>query len=205
MSLGLIDYGSGNYESVRNAFLRLGCEPISVRGEQDFDRCERLVLPGVGSFRGCMERLEGRGFTDPLLAAVSSGRPLLGVCVGLQVLAEEGDEYGTQPGLGLIPGRVRRVDTGSSGLPLPHIGWNDCTIHRESALTEGLGPDPEFYFVHSYHFVPESRDDVVATCDYGESVTAVVERGHVMGVQFHPEKSQRVGLRLLQSFLDLPC
>lgn len=205
MHLGLIDYGSGNYESVRNAFLRLGYEPISVRTGQDFDRCERLVLPGVGSFRGCMERLEDRGLTDPLVSAVGGGRPLLGICVGLQVLATEGDEHGTHPGLGLIPGRVRKVDTGSPSLPLPHIGWNDCTIHRSSALTEGLGSSPEFYFVHSYHFVPENSKDLVATSVYGESVTAIVESGNVMGVQFHPEKSQSFGLQLLQNFLDMTC
>jgi glutamine amidotransferase len=199
--VGLVDYGAGNFASVRNALEHVGAHVRPVRTAADLDSVDRLVLPGVGAFAACMRRLEQSGLVDPLKRELFHGdRPFLGICVGMQLLSEWGREFEDHPGLGAIAGEVARIPAEADGLRLPHIGWNEVHVRADSPLLHGLGERPYFYFVHSYAMTPADPDVVLATTDYGTPVTAAVGDGRVHGVQFHPEKSQRAGLRLLQNF-----
>lgn len=197
--IGIVDYGVGNLASVRNALDRLGCDAEVFDRPQDTPNYERVILPGVGSFRQGMSFLEDRGWVDPLRAHGASGRPLLGICLGMQLLLDEGEEHGVTEGLGLIPGRVLPM---SPSLPhrVPHVGWNGLIHQRTHPLLHGVKPQVDLYFVHSYQCVPEDESDVVARCDYGGEFVASIARGNVAGVQFHPEKSQPVGFRVLENF-----
>jgi glutamine amidotransferase len=198
--VGLIDYGLGNVTSVRNALEYVDVPPIMVRQPADFDQVTHLVLPGVGSFPDAMRRLRASGLDEAIRAAVvDDGKLLLGICVGMQVLADEGHEFERCTGLGLVPGQVRKLDVTGTTDRLPHIGWNTVSVLQPSPLLRGL-ESPTFYFVHSYNFAVADAPDCVGSCDYASGVTACVQRGHVFGVQFHPEKSQRDGLRLLRNF-----
>ena len=203
MRVGLIDYGAGNLTSVRNALEFVDAAPALVRQPQNLASVTHLVLPGVGSFPRTMQRLRERGLDEAIREATQrDGKPLLGICVGMQVLADRGHEFETCPGLGLIPGDVRKLKVNGTGARLPHIGWNQVTVRGASPLLESL-ENPTFYFVHSYNFEPQDPADCVATCDYATGVTACVQRGLVFGVQFHPEKSQRDGLQLLRNFVNI--
>jgi imidazole glycerol-phosphate synthase subunit HisH len=199
--IGVIDYGMGNLRSVLNALDSCGAETSLVREPADAQAMDKLILPGVGAFAAGMESLTRMGFADALPGLVGSGRPLLGICLGAQLIAERGTEHGDHRGLGLIGGEVRRIET-DPDLRIPHVGWNSVTVKRPSALFAGLPEEPTFYFVHSYHLQPDAGA-ITATTDYGVAVTACVERDHVYGVQFHPEKSQADGLRLLRNFIHL--
>jgi glutamine amidotransferase len=199
--IAVIDYGMGNLHSVRHAFDLLGAEVVVTRDPATIRAAERVVLPGVGAFGECVKNLEAAGLRQVLEAVVlGEGKPFLGICLGLQVLAREGEEFGRHPGLGWLPGVVRRLD--APGLRLPHVGWNEVLPQVEAPLFRGLGPAPCFYFVHSYCFQPEDPRLVAATCDYGGPFTAAVLWRNIFATQFHPEKSQEVGLRLLENFLD---
>jgi glutamine amidotransferase len=193
----IADYGIGNLGSALKAFRRLGAEaelsgdPRALRG------AAAIVLPGDGAFGAAMGELRGRGLLEPLLDAVREGTPLLGICVGMQLLFEESEEMGRHPGLGVLPGRVRRLP---EGRPVPHMGWNTLQAARPHTVLDGLGPDPYVYFVHSY-FCEADPAVVIASTDYGGALPAIVGRGRVLGLQFHPEKSQAVGLRLLDNAL----
>ena len=203
MRVGLIDYGGGNLTSVRNALEYIDAAPTMVRTPEELASVSHLVLPGVGSYPRTMRQLNERGLSDAIRqAALRDGKPLLGICVGMQVLADSGHEFETCNGLGLIPGDVKKLDTSGTGQRLPHIGWNDVEVHRASPLMASL-ENPTFYFVHSYNFDVEDRADRVATSDYASGVTACVQRERVFGVQFHPEKSQGDGLQLLRNFVSL--
>lgn len=199
--VGVIDYGMGNIRSVLNALLHLGAEAVLVTSPAGAERAQRLVLPGVGSFGAGMRRLEERGFVDAIPGLVSAGRPMLGICLGMQLLAESSSEHGAHHGLGLIPGSVERLDV--APLRVPHVGWNLTHVKRPTRLLEGLPEYPTFYYVHSYEFRPTESTAITAVADYGAEVTAVVEDGNVLGTQFHPEKSQSAGLALLANFLAL--
>lgn len=204
--VGLIDYGAGNFTSVRNALRHIGVDVEPVRTADELDRHSHVILPGVGAFAACMRRLEAAGLVEPLRARLADAeQPFLGICVGMQLLAALGREFEDYPGLGLIAGECRRLPVEDDGLRLPHIGWNAVALRDDLPLFAGLGDAPTFYFVHSYHVVPEDPAIVAATCDYGTDVTAAVRIGNVYGVQFHPEKSQQAGLRLLRNFVELPC
>lgn len=214
MKVGVLDYGVGNLGSVLKAVEALGVSPVLVDQAGDMVQCDRLILPGVGNFIDCAERLTAGGWVDALREAVlEKRRPLLGVCVGMQLLAEVGlegagpDNPDGTPGLGFIPGRVEHLSTLGCTLRLPHVGWNSIrNTSPRDALFTGIPDGTDFYFVHSYAFVPEAADDVVATTDYGATVTAAVRRGNVWGTQFHPEKSSKAGARLLRNFLQAePC
>lgn len=214
MKVGVLDYGVGNLGSVLKAVEALGVSPVLVDQAGDMARCDRLILPGVGNFIDCAERLTAGGWVDALREAVlEKKRPLLGVCVGMQLLADVGlegagpDNPDGTPGLGFIPGRVEHLSTSGCTLRLPHVGWNSIrNASPRDALFTGIPDGTDFYFVHSYAFVPEAADDVVATTDYGATVTAAVRRGNVWGTQFHPEKSSKAGARLLRNFLQAePC
>ena len=198
--IGIVDYGLGNLASVSNLLEHLGHDARLCARPEEAKDCDRLVLPGVGSFRAGMEGLHRSGWTAALCALTAEGRPLLGICLGMQLLAGSGDEHGPSEGLGLIPGRVVRL-TPCAPHKVPHVGWNSLERRQPHPLLEGIKPGVDFYFVHSYHFVPVDERDAIATCDFGGPFVAAVARGNVAGVQFHPEKSQPAGLRLIENFV----
>lgn len=202
MVIGVIDYGMGNLRSVLNALERIGAEGRLVGDGEELGDVEKAVLPGVGAFGDGMRELGERGFVDAIPAYVAEGRPLLGVCLGMQLLGSVSYEHGEHAGLGVIPGEVRLIDT-DPALRVPHVGWNELTVERPSRLLDGLEEIPMFYFVHSYELHPYDGLAVTGTADYGRPVTASVEHENAYGVQFHPEKSQRDGLRVLENFLAL--
>ena len=191
----------GNLTSVRNAFTYLGLECSDVRTAADMAAVSHLVLPGVGAFAAGMRRLEKLELVEALRhSTVVEKKPLLGICLGMQLFADTGNEFKGAPGLGFIAGSSTEIDTEESGLRLPHIGWNELAVRRESAVFEGIDDDRCFYFAHTFQLTPDDREAVVATCRYGVDVVAAVQRDNIFGVQFHPEKSQSDGLRLLKNF-----
>ncbi len=197
--IGIIGYGMGNLRSVANALEHLGAPCEVVETPERAREAEKLILPGVGAFGEAMSLLEAKGFVDALPELAREGRPLLGICLGMQLLADVSSEHGEHRGLGLIKGSVERIN--ADGLRIPHVGWNAATATRTSTLFEGLPEEPTFYFVHSYELRTEAAEDLSATADYGGPVSAAVESGGVYGVQFHPEKSQVDGLALLRNFI----
>lgn len=199
MSVAIIDYGVGNLRSVEKAFHAGGVEAVVSSDEAVLRSAERLVLPGVGAFRACMEALAERGFEQLVRERVGEGTPLLGVCVGMQMLFEESEEFGRTGGLGLLRGRVRRFP---EGLRVPQVGWNQVEWKSRHALSEGIADRTFFYFVHSFFCESDEEASVVGRTQYGLTYPSVVARGHVCGVQFHPEKSQAAGLRLLKNFAE---
>ncbi len=203
--IAVIDYGMGNLRSVMNAFAEIGQPAVLTRSAEDLRAARAIVLPGVGAFGDGMRNLERLGVIDALTEeVVGRGKPYLGICLGMQFLAEKSTEWGGYRGLGWISGVVRRLQPAERRYKVPHIGWNDLHFPRASVLYADLEEPPVYYFVHSFHFVPapEAAASVTATCQHGETVIASVERDNIFGVQFHPEKSQRVGLRLLRNFAE---
>ncbi len=212
MDVAIIDYGSGNLHSAAKAFERAAREsgsPLKVKvtsRPEDVRAAERIVLPGVGAFADCKQGLLAiPGMIDALEESVRRhGKPFLGICVGLQLMAERGLEHGLTPGLGWIEGEVRAIEPSDPSLKIPHMGWNTLKLVREHALFEGIPTGDaglNAYFVHSYHLVPARADALVATTDYAGPITAFVAKDNVAGSQFHPEKSQRLGLKLIANFL----
>ena len=198
--IAIVDYGVGNLRSVQKAFERVGATATVSAETAVLDVARGIVLPGVGAFGDGMDNLRARGWVEPLLAQVGAGKPLLGICLGMQLLFEESEEMGRHEGLGLLPGRVVRFPEGD--LKVPHIGWNQLRI-RGGELLVGIEEGAYAYFVHSYYARPEVDDQILATTDYGLEFAAVVGRGLIFGAQFHPEKSQEVGLQLLSNFARL--
>lgn len=207
MKVAIINFGMGNLGSVRRAFEDLGVEPVLANHPSSLFDANRIVLPGVGAFGEGMAHLRRGGWGDALNeVVVAQGRPLLGICLGMQMLATTGHEGGETQGLGMIPGRVQRLDELGCGLRIPHVGWNEVRYRTDDALFCGIPDASDFYFVHSYAFVPQASEDLIATVPYGIDIAAVVRRGHVFGCQFHPEKSSKAGRQLLRNFLSyLPC
>lgn len=195
--VAIIDYGVGNLRSVEKAFAANGHEAIVTGDENDLRNASKLVLPGVGAFAACMNAFRECGLVDVVLERVVSGVPLLGVCVGMQMLFEESDEFGKSRGLGLMRGRVSRF---GEELVVPHVGWNSIQQRREHALFAGIADESFFYFVHSYYCEPADSAVVAGETEYGVRYASVVAQGNIFGVQFHPEKSQTAGLRLLSNF-----
>ena len=206
MSLtALIDYGSGNLRSAEKALARAGAAEIAVTDDPAVvAKAERIVLPGVGAFADCMNGVKSiPGMVEALQDAVlKRGRPFLGICVGMQLLASVGREFGDHAGLGWIDGEVVRLTASDATLKIPHMGWNELKIERPHPLLAGIETGAHVYFVHSYEFRAKDEADVLATTDYGGALSAMIARGNIAGTQFHPEKSQAVGLRLLKNFLD---
>jgi len=197
VSVVIIDYGVGNLRSVEKAFAAMGCEAIISGDESVLRMAKRLVLPGVGAFGACMRALQERGFDRLVKERASEGTPLLGVCVGMQLLFDESEEFGSTRGLGLLRGSVRRF---SGDLVVPQVGWNRIQQTRAHQLFEGVEEGAFCYFVHSFYCEPLDQDVVVGETEYGVRYASVVADGNVCGVQFHPEKSQEVGLRMLKNF-----
>jgi glutamine amidotransferase len=195
--IAIVDYGMGNLRSVQKAFEKIGAPAIITRDAGFIASSSGLVLPGVGAFGLCMERLEGYSLVEPIKKYIESGRPFLGICLGLQLLFEESEEFGTQKGLGVLKGRVVRFS--KPGLIVPHMGWNNVKTVGKSALFEGIDDNSYFYFVHSFYVQP-TEEVASGMTDYGEPFVSSVEKGNVYATQFHPEKSQRAGLRMLENF-----
>jgi glutamine amidotransferase len=211
MTVAVVDYGSGNLHSAVKALERAareaGTETIVLTRDPDqVARADRIVLPGVGAFADCKRGLDAvPGMVDAMTDAVQKkGRPFFGICVGMQLLADRGLEHEVTAGLGWIPGEVDRIAPADPALKIPHMGWNTLTPQKPHPLFEGIALGPyglHAYFVHSYNLNPADKGDLVAEADYGGAVTAAVARGNVAGTQFHPEKSQRLGLAVLANFL----
>jgi glutamine amidotransferase len=200
----IVDTGSGNLRSVAKALAHVGGRP-TITSDPDLIRAaERVVVPGQGAFGSFVRAMRARGLEGALREAVASGRPFLGICLGLQVLFDESEEQGPVPGLGVLPGRVVRFRPASAACKVPHMGWNQVRRARPDAdpLLAGIPDDTWFYFVHSYYAVPARAGDVALTCEYEQPFAAAVRRDNVFACQFHPEKSQRAGLRLLANFVE---
>ena len=200
MMITIIDYAINNLRSVEKAFMSMRI-PVQVSDNADKIRnAEKLVLPGVGAFADAMNNLNARNLQGVIREKVNAGTPLLGLCLGLQLFFSESEEFGRTLGFSFIPGRVKRLP---SSVKVPHIGWNQLHVIRPDPLLEGVPERSFVYFVHSYYADPEASEDVLATTDYGIEFPAITRRGRVWATQFHPEKSQEVGLRILRNFADL--
>jgi glutamine amidotransferase len=200
VTLGIVDYGMGNRRSVEKALERVGAAAELTADAERLAAADGLVVPGVGAFPAAMARLREAGLDELIVSRARAGTPVLGLCLGLQLLFERSDELGGADGLGLLAGEVRALEPREPGLKLPHIGWNEVAFTRDSPLTAGLGERAAFYHVHSFAAVPDAEADVLARGDYGGPFVSIVERDNLFGVQFHPEKSSTAGLALLRNF-----
>lgn len=201
-SVCILDYGSGNVKSVFNLFSTVADHVVVSNEPEKILGASHIVLPGVGAFGTAMRKIRDTLPMESLEQAVLvEKRPFLGICVGMQVMASQGMEFGEHDGLGWIAGSVEKLD--AKGLPLPHVGWNNVECKQDSPLLAGLGDNPDFYFVHSFAFHAENPQHVLATTEYGEIFCSVIQRENLHGVQFHPEKSQRAGIKLVKNFLSL--
>ncbi|HEX9779517.1 MAG TPA: imidazole glycerol phosphate synthase subunit HisH [Geopsychrobacteraceae bacterium] len=203
--INIIDYEMGNLRSVEKAFEKLGFAARVSADPHAIETADKIVLPGVGAFRDCIANLRRGGFVEPLLEHVRAGKPMLGICVGMQMLFDESEEFGRHQGLGLIPGKVVRfpsgMEEGGERLKVPHMGWNTLHIQQPSPLLAGIADGSFVYFVHSYYCAAEQRDDVAASCRYGSvEFCASLWRDNIMATQFHPEKSQDIGLNIFKNF-----
>ena len=210
--IAVIDYGMGNLRSVEKALIKVGLDARVTRSPREIDDARGVVLPGVGAFRDCMANLDRLGLIAPIRRALASGRPFLGICLGLQVLFAESEEFGRCEGLGFFRGKVVRfadnlpdpdAGPGTPTLKVPHMGWNQVKRQKEVPALQGIPADAHFYFVHSYYVAPEDPAIIATTTDYGIEFVSSVASGNVFASQFHPEKSQRHGLSLLRNFGDL--
>jgi glutamine amidotransferase len=202
--IAIVDYGRGNLWSVQNGFAQVGAQVQVSADPEVIARADGVVFPGVGAFRDCMHNLQARGLESVLRDVIGAGRPVLAICVGMQVLLTDSEEFGLSQGLGIITGHVRRFPEAQAAqnprLKVPHMGWNQLRMRRSCPLLEGI-PDGAFtYFVHSYYAVPAAPDVVVASTEYGLDFAAVLWRDNLYATQFHPEKSHTYGLRLLHNF-----
>jgi glutamine amidotransferase len=206
----IVDYGMGNLRSVHKALERVGFRAIVTQDPKMIKKAEGLIVPGVGAFKKAMENLAGLRLVDPITEFIHSGRPFLGICLGLQLLFSESEEFGRQKGLGFFRGRVARFPFPPPGKPVagdslkvPHMGWNSLKIIRRFPVLQGIAEGTHFYFVHSYYPVPEDREIIATTTDYGGDFVSSVGRGKLFACQFHPEKSQSAGLKILENFGSL--
>ena len=204
----IIDYEMGNLRSVEKAFEKLGFDARVSSNPGDLLTTDKIVLPGVGAFKDCITNLREGGFVEPLLRHVEAGKALLGICVGMQMLFDESEEFGCHKGLGLISGKVTRFPAGmvegGERLKVPHMGWNTIQVKREAPLFRGIEEGSYVYFVHSYYCAADNPDDVAASCRYGDiEFSAAIWRDNLMATQFHPEKSQDVGLKIFRNFAEL--
>ncbi len=198
--LAIVDYGMGNLRSVQKAFEHLGHAAEVTRDPERIAGAPGVVLPGVGAFGACMENLGRFGLVEPVRQAITSGRPFLGICLGMQLLFEESEEFGPVRGLGILPGRIVRFRR-DPGRKVPHMGWNTIRMARRTPHLDGIDDGAHVYFVHSYYPVPADPAVIATTTPYGEEFASSVARDNVFACQFHPEKSQRIGLRLLDNFV----
>jgi glutamine amidotransferase len=199
--IAIIDYGMGNLRSVQKGFERVGATATVTRDAQEIGRADGVVLPGVGAFGACMDNLREYGLVDVVRRAVEGGTPFLGICLGMQLLFEESEEFGPVQGLGLLPGRVVRfAQRDDPDFRIPHMGWNQIRARQDVPVLRGIDDGSAVYFVHSYYVEPKDPAVIATTTDYGGEFVSAVARDNVFACQFHPEKSQRVGLTMLRNF-----
>lgn len=196
----IIDYGVGNFRSVQKAFEKVGANAIISDQIDDINRADALVLPGVGAFGESIDNVRQRGLEAPILAAAQAGKPFFGICVGMQLLFERSNEMGDHQGLGLLPGRVTRF---SEDLTVPHMGWNQIETAYNHKLMHNINHGDFAYFAHSYNCIPQDPSHILTQTEYGGHFISAVAKDNIFGIQFHPEKSQRVGLQVLQNFAEL--
>jgi glutamine amidotransferase len=205
--IAIVDYGMGNLRSVQKGLERVGASAQFITSAEEIERASKLVLPGVGAFGDAMDNLRRQGLVDPIIEFIQSGRPFLGICLGLQLLFDLSYEEGEYQGMGVVPGRVVRFDwndlPAAKDLKIPHMGWNQVFWDSSCPLFHGLQSGDYFYFVHSYHVDPIDGGIHAARCNYGYDFTAAIWKNNVFAVQFHPEKSQRKGLKILENFASL--
>lgn len=205
--IAIIDYGMGNLRSVQKGFEKVGFDAVVTADPKIILEAERVVLPGVGAFRDCMQNLEQAGFVEPILKVISDGRPFLGICVGMQLLLTDSVEFGLTSGLNIIPGHVLRfpdgMEEGGEKLKVPHMGWNQLEICRPAPIFRGVEDGANVYFVHSYFEMPDDESAVAATSTYGVQFCAALWKDNIVATQFHPEKSQEVGLKILKNFGEM--
>lgn len=199
--IGILDLEMGNLRSVFNAIYTLGFDVDIVKDISQFDQVSHLVIPGVGSYHKAVQHLDGKDLRTPIYKFAEDGKPILGICLGMHLLSEYGDEGGRSQGFGLIPGRVTKLST-NSVFPIPHVGWNSINFKQYHPVFEGIKDGIDCYFVHSYHFVCDKQTDIYATTDYGEVFFSVIGEKNIIGFQFHPEKSQASGLKLIENFCN---
>jgi len=199
--IAVVDYGVGNLRSVAKALEKVGASVRVTSSASDLADAQAVVLPGVGAFARCMGNLEEAGLREAVCRAATSGKPFLGICVGMQILFDHSDEFGRVEGLGLLPGHVSRFEGLPRELKVPHMGWNEIKLRGASPYFEGIADNERFYFVHSYRVLSDNEQVVAAACDYGGSFVAAAARDNLLATQFHPEKSQSAGLRLLANFV----
>lgn len=200
--IAIIDYDAGNIMSVQKALLKLGEEYVLTRDADTIMNADKLILPGVGAFGDAMERIRSYGLEKVIKAFVATGKPFLGICLGLQLIFEESDETEGVKGLALLPGKIRRIPVGDY-TKIPHMGWNSLVYPNKGKLFNGINEEAYVYFVHSYYLDAANKGDVVATTQYNVSIDAAVEHDNIFACQFHPEKSGEIGLKILQNFVDL--
>jgi imidazole glycerol-phosphate synthase subunit HisH len=202
--IAIIDYGMGNLRSVQKGFEKVGSDAVVTQDPRVVLEADKVVLPGVGAFADCMRNLEQGGFVEPLLRVIREGRPFLGICLGLQLLFTEGEEFGIHQGLDVIPGRVVRFPEGmvegGEALKVPHMGWNQLAFKQRPPAFAGIDEGTNVYFVHSYYVSPEEPTVVATTTTYGIEFCSAIWKDNIVATQFHPEKSQEVGLRILKNF-----
>ncbi|NWF94311.1 MAG: imidazole glycerol phosphate synthase subunit HisH [Syntrophaceae bacterium] len=198
----IIDYGMGNLRNVQRGFERIGFEARVTRSKREIERASAIVLPGVGAFKDCMVNLERYGLIEPLLRSIEKGKPYLGICLGMQILFSESEEFGSHKGLDLIRGKVVRFKADPEH-KVPHMGWNSVEIVREAPMLQGIVSGDFFYFVHSYYVVPEEREWISSLTEYGTAFASSVSKDNLFATQFHPEKSQQKGLRILENFVRM--
>ena len=207
--IAVIDYGMGNLRSVQKALEFVGAKVIVTHDPDLILNADSVVLPGVGAFKDCMANLNKLKLIDPIRKFIDGGKPFLGICLGLQVLFEESEEYGPVAGLGILPGKVVKfIDTSSDAkngslIKIPHMGWNEIKVKKDSPLFEGVGDAPYFYFVHSYYVVPEDHNMIATVTNYGVEFVSGIQHKNIYAFQFHPEKSQTLGLSILEQFSNL--
>jgi imidazole glycerol-phosphate synthase subunit HisH len=205
--IAIIDYGMGNLRSVQKGFEKIGAEAIVTADPQVLLQADKVVLPGVGAFRDCMRNLEQAGFIEPILRVIAEGRPFLGICVGMQLLFTDSVEFGLYQGLNVIPGHVLRfpddMTFAAEALKVPQMGWNQLHFKRRPPAFEGIADGSNVYFVHSYYAQPDNDVAIATVTDYGIEFCSSVWRDNIIATQFHPEKSQDVGLRILKNFAEM--
>lgn len=204
--IAIIDYGMGNLRSVQKGFEKIGAEAVITADPRVVLEADKIVLPGVGAFRDCMHNLEQAGFVDPILRVITEGRPFLGICVGMQLLFTDSTEFGLYQGLNIIPGHVLRfpedMTLAAEKLKVPQMGWNQLNFKRRPPAFDGIAEDSNVYFVHSYYVKPDHDDVIATTTDYGFEFCSSIWKDNIVATQFHPEKSQDVGLRILKNFAE---
>lgn len=199
--IGILDYGMANLRSVQNAFAQVGHSAGILKTPDDIRRCDRLVLPGVGAFADAVATIRNDGFESPIREHIRAGKPFLGICLGLQMLFDVGYEDGEHRGLGIVAGKCVRFDVDTTmGLKVPHMGWNQLTVKRASPILKDLPDGAGVYFVHGYHVEPAEASVIATTTDYGRPFVSSIWRDNIVATQFHPEKSQSVGLAMLKNF-----